>query len=253
MAELGDIALFSQDVFTAIALVFARVAAAVGLMPGFGSSLLPMRVRLAVSVAFTMIVWPMVPDAYGVPLLPALIVEIAVGITLGLSIRMLVMALQFAGSIAAQSTSLAQLLGPGAMPDPMPAIGAMLSLAGVTLALILGLHIRIAEALVLSYDLFPPGRLPNSGELAQWGIARTGHTISLGFTLAAPFVVVALAYNIALGAINRAMPQLMVAFIGAPAITGASIILMLLAAPAILILWNELLADLLAAPFSSPP
>lgn len=253
MDAFGEIAILSEEVLTAIALVFARVAAAVGLMPGFGSSLLPMRVRLVVAVAFTMIVWPMVPNAAGVALLPGIVIEIIVGITLGLSVRMLVMALQFAGSIAAQSTSLAQLLGPGAMPDPMPAIGALLTLSGVTLALILGLHIRIAEALVLSYELIPPGRLPAAGEIAEWGISRTGHAIALGLTLAAPFVVVALAYNIALGAINRAMPQLMVAFIGAPAITGASILLMLMAAPAILMRWNELLADVLAAPFALLP
>lgn len=253
MDAMGDIAMLSEEVLTALILVFARITAAVGLMPGFGSSLLPMRVRLAGAVAFTMIVWPMVPDTQGVPLLPGLLIEIAVGVALGLSVRFLVMALQFAGSIAAQSTSLAQLLGPGAMPDPMPAIGALLSLAGVTLALVLGLHIRIAEALVLSYDLIPLGRLPVAGELAEWSIARTGHAIALGFTLAAPFVVVALAYNVALGAINRAMPQLMVAFIGAPAITGASILMMLMAAPTLLYHWNDLLARVLSAPFSVLP
>ena len=45
----------------------------------------------------------------------------------------------------------------------------------------------------------------------------------------------------------------MVAFIGAPAITGASILLMLLAAPAILLHWSGLLADLLAAPLDLLP
>lgn len=253
MEQFGDIAAFSQETLTAIALVFFRVSAAIGLMPGFGSSLLPMRIRLAVAVAFTMIVWPMVGEGVDAPLLPGMLVELAVGVVLGLSVRFLVMALQFAGSIAAQSTSLAQLLGAGAMPDPMPAIGALLTLAGVTLALILGLHIRMAEALVLSYELIPPGRLPHAGELAEWSVARTGHAVTLGVTLAAPFVMVALAYNVALGAINRAMPQLMVAFIGAPAITGASIVLMLLAAPAILLRWNDLLATLLANPMGLLP
>ena len=203
---LAPLVQWSEEALGGLILVFARVAAAVGLMPGFGSSLLPMRVRLGVAVAFTLVVWPMVPEARGVALLPALGVEIAAGVIIGLSVRLLVMALQFAGAIAAQSTSLAQLLGPGAMPDPMPAMGALLTLAGVTLAMVLGLHIRIAEALVLSYELIPAGRLPDAGDLAQWSVARTAHAVTLGITLAAPFLLVALAYNVALGAINRAMP-----------------------------------------------
>ncbi len=54
---------------------------------------------------------------------------------------------------------------------------------------------------------------------------------ALGFSLAAPFVIAGFAYNLALGAINRAMPQLMVAFIGAPAITAGGLLILMLAAP----------------------
>ena len=44
--------------------------------------------------------------------------------------------------------------------------------------------------------------------------------VRLAFTLAAPFVLVSVLYNLTLGVINRAMPQLMVVFVGAPVITG---------------------------------
>ncbi|MFC3118840.1 flagellar biosynthetic protein FliR [Jhaorihella thermophila] len=38
----------------------------------------------------------------------------------------------------------------------------------------------------------------------------------LPFSLSAPFVIASLLYNLTLGAINRAMPQLMVTLVGAP-------------------------------------
>jgi flagellar biosynthesis protein FliR len=71
---------------------------------------------------------------------------------------------------------------------------------------------------------------------------------AFAFTLAAPFLIAALVYNVALGAINKAMPQLMVAFIGAPAITAAGILILLLAGPLILTVWGGRLDELLVSP-----
>ncbi|MEM8699663.1 MAG: flagellar biosynthetic protein FliR, partial [Pseudomonadota bacterium] len=55
-----------------------------------------------------------------------------------------------------------------------------------------------------------------------------------------------------LGAINRAMPQLMVAFVGAPAITAGGLALLALAAPLILTLWLDRLDQALAFPLGAP-
>ena len=63
--------------------------------------------------------------------------------------------------------------------------------------------------------------------------------------IAAPFVIGSLLYNVALGIINRAMPQLMVAFIGAPALTWGGLALFAVAAPLILSVWLAAFAVLL--------
>ncbi|MDZ7711315.1 MAG: flagellar biosynthetic protein FliR [Roseovarius sp.] len=73
-----------------------------------------------------------------------IVIETAIGALLGIGIRLFVLALQTAGSIAAQSTSLAQILG-GASVTPMPAIGHLLVTGALALAMILGLHVRLAE------------------------------------------------------------------------------------------------------------
>jgi flagellar biosynthetic protein FliR len=112
-------------------------------------------------------------------------------------------------------------------------------MGGLALAVILGLHVRLVEFLLLSYQLFIPGRFPLPGVVAAWGIAQVSRAFALAFTLAMPFVILSLVFYVALGAINKAMPQLMVAFVGAPAITFAGLALLLLTAPLVLPIWHE--------------
>jgi len=241
------------DVLWLHALVFFRVAPMIALFPGFGERTVPVRVKLGLALALTAITGPALAPVLG-PLLAAgpgparlILTETAIGLLLGLGILLFVLALQTAGSIAAQSTSLAQILG-GASITPMPAIGHLLVTGAVALAMILGLHLRLAEFVIESYRLFPPARLPGAAGVAAWGTGRVAHAFALAFTLAAPFVIASMLYNLTLGVINRAMPQLMVVFVGAPAITAAGLVLLFLLAPAIIGLWADGLRAFLADP-----
>lgn len=253
MAALGDLAGLSRGLLGAAVLVFVRIGAAFAVLPGFGERLMPMRVRLAGALAMTAIVGPAVaadlPRAPDDPLSLARLLasETLVGLALGMALRLMVMALQIAGTIAAQATSLAQVFG-GAGAEPQPAISQVLMLAGIALLVLAGLPERVASYLVLSYELLPAGGWPDGEALARWGTARVAHVFALGFALAAPFVIGSALYNLALGAINRAMPTLMVAFVGAPAITLAGLALLAVVAPIVLSVWWGAAARLLAAP-----
>lgn len=231
---------------------FLRVGPMMTLLPAFGEQSVPVRVKLALGLCFTMIVAPAVSPAPVNPeggLAFLLLAETAVGLVIGISIRMFILALQTAGSIAAQATSLAQIFG-GAASEPMPAMGHVLVIAGLALAVMSELHVRVAELLIWSYDPFPIGRFPDAGWLSKWGIAQVSHAFSLAFTLAAPFVIISVLYNLTLGVINRAMPQLMVAFVGAPVITAGGLFLLFLLTPLMLRRWHDALSLFLANPFA---
>jgi flagellar biosynthetic protein FliR len=250
----GDLAREARTVWIGSFAVFLRVGAAVALFPAFGEQIVPLRVRLAAALCFTLVAAPAVlPQVAQVARtaadLPWLFgTEVIAGLALGIAFRLMVMALQIAGTIAAQSTSLAQFFG-GAGVDPQPAIAQMLLVAGLALAAMAGLHVRLAEAIIGSYGLLPPGRFAPATALAEWGVAEVARAFSLAFRLAMPFVIAALIYNVALGAINRAMPQLMVAFVGAPALTWGGLALLLLVAPVALTLWWRAFDLLLLDPF----
>lgn len=223
-------------------LVLARCAAGFSLLPGFAGRMIPLRVKFTAAFAASIAVTPLVEHSIAVPetsaaLAAAIAAESVNGLLLGIGVRVLVMALSFAGAVAANSMSLAQLAGPSPVPDQMTAMGTVLTLAGITLALNLGVHVHFVRALADSYSLMPGGSWPRAEGFVPWAMARGRLAFELGFTLAAPFVLAAFLYNLALGALNKAMPQLMVVLVGAPAISAASLGLLMLTAPIIAESW----------------
>lgn len=257
MTGLEELLTLQQRAFVQGFVVFLRVGVTVALLPAIGEQVVPVRVKLAVALAFTLVVapalGPALPDTLSLDLLARLIAtETLAGLLLGLAIRLLVLALQTAGSIAAQSTSLSQILG-NASAEPLPAMGHLLVMGGLALAMLAGLHLRAAELLVRSYDILPLGRFPGGAAVAEWGTGRVARSFALAFTLAAPFVILSVLYNLMLGVINRAMPQLMVAFVGAPLITFGGVALLFLMAPLMLEAWLRALNGVLADPLGPGP
>ena len=121
-------------------LVFARLGSAIMLLPGFGEAFVSPRIRLLIALAITFAVMPIVGDS--LPKLPdeilglvmILLGEILVGLFIGALARILLSALQTAGSLIVNFTSLAaaQVLDPtSATPNTIP--GNFLSMLAVLL------------------------------------------------------------------------------------------------------------------------
>lgn len=229
--------------------VFVRVGAVMALLPAFGEQSVPQRVRIALALAFTLILAPAAPaapDLDGIGL-DVVLPEVANGLLLGILLRFYIVALQLAGTIAAQSTSLSQMFAPAGV-EPMPAIGHLLVITGLALAVMTGLHVQVVRLLLATYDLLPVGQMPSAQAVAGVGLGQISYIFGLAFTLAAPFVVGSVLYNVALGVINRAMPQLMVAFVGAPVITAGSLFLLFLISPVLLAVWRNAFDAFLQSP-----
>lgn len=234
--------------------VFIRVGAAMAVLPGLGEQVISVRVKLVIGLVLTVIVAPAVqpnldmPHAAFAPFMHILMTESISGLFIGIVLRTFIISIQTAGAIAAQSTSLSQILGQSGM-DPLPAIAHILTTAALALLMTTGFHVKAAEFLIFSYQLLPAFQFPNPSEIADAGRGRVSQSFSLAFSLAAPFVIVSVIYNLTLGVINKAMPQLMVAFVGAPVITFGAIAMLLVASPVMLTVWIQSLEAFLVAPF----
>lgn len=253
ITALTELAGLGQEAMWAAFLVLMRVGAAMAVLPAFGEQAVPQRVRLVLALAFTAVVAPAVsPDLADLTVGPTpVLVEVLAGLAIGIALRLFILALQIAAAIIAQATSLAQMFG-GMGPEPQPAVGHLLTMAGLALAVAAGLHVRAAELLILSYDVMPAGRLPSAADMSDWGLAQVSRAFALGLTLAAPFLIAGTLYNLAMGVINRAMPMLMVSFLGAPALSLGGLALLAIAAPLALAIWSQALNGFFSEPFRVP-
>lgn len=251
-SALSDLAGYLVPGASSFAAVFFRVGAAIALLPAIGERSIPMRVRLILAIAYTAIVGPVVSASH-IPHDPAgftflALAESLTGLFLGLVFRLAFFGLQMAGAMAAQATSLAQMFGAG-MAEPQPVVGKVMTVAGLALLVTAGFHVMIAKTLVTSFAIFPFGQPPLARGLAVESIRQAALAFALSFRLAMPFLVLSTVFNLALGFINRAMPQLMVSFVGAPAITLAAMAVLAISAPFLLSVWLEAVTTLLSLDF----
>jgi flagellar biosynthetic protein FliR len=204
-------------------LVFARVGAMVMLLPGFGESNIPVRVKLGIALLLTLIILPLHRAAYQVDLtsmasLGVLLVhEIAIGIVLGATARVTLAALSVAGSVIAQQLG----LGFVTAVDPTQGqqgvlIGNFLSILGMALLFATDTHHLVIAALSESYKIFSPGQWMPSGDVAALATRAFATAFKIGMQLSAPFLVFGLVFNIGLGVLARLMPAMQVYFVGVP-------------------------------------
>ena len=204
-------------------LVFARVCAMVMLLPGFGESNIPVRIKLAIALLLTLIILPLHRAAYQVDLtsmssLGVLMVhEIVIGIVLGATARVTLSALAVAGSVIAQQLG----LGFVTAVDPTQGqqgllIGNFLTILGMTLLFATDSHHLVISALNESYRIFSPGELMPSGDVAALATRAFSTAFKIGMQLSAPFLVFGLVFNIGLGVLARLMPAMQVYFVGVP-------------------------------------
>ncbi|GHF36049.1 flagellar biosynthetic protein FliR [Seohaeicola zhoushanensis] len=226
------------------ALVFARLGSVMVFMPGIGEQMIPIRHRLAMGVVLSLALYPATPVGplqFDTPLdlFPLLVVETAIGIWIGVTARILLSGLQLAGYQVGIVTGLSNAFAPSIGSfEGSTLLATALMLTGVTLIFVTDLHHGIIEALVMSYDIFPPGRIM-AGDMAEQTVRAVSHSFYIGTMISAPFFVMGLVLNVGFGLANRMMPTLPVFFVAAPLLIAAGMFVLVVAAPAMMHAWLE--------------
>ncbi len=242
----------AQQVYAA-GLVFARMAAIVMLIPGFGETFVPVRIRLSLALALAMVLVPVLGTA--VPALPsdvsgvtlAVIKEALIGLMIGTILRFFVSSLGTTGEIISIQSTLgfSQTANP-TQAAPSTTIATFLGLLGMVLIMSTNLHHLFLSAIVKSYTLFPfdrPIPLKDANTLAVQTVSRS---FALGLQLAAPIVACSLIFNIAIGLVARVMPQFQIYFVTSPLMVLVSLSLLALGLGIIGMVWIDHYRDLLA-------
>ena len=207
----------------AFLLVFARLGSALTVMPGFGEVTISPRVRLVFALALSVVLLPIVgavlPALPSSPISLTLLLgsEIFIGLVIGLSARIMLGALQIAGTVVAYHTGMAA----ATLFDPSQGqqgaiMGAFLTTLGVTLLFLTGMHHVMLTGLADSYAIFRPGAAVPFGDVAEIMANLVTQSFRIGMTIAMPVVVVTMLIYVAMGLIARLMPQIHIFFLALP-------------------------------------
>jgi flagellar biosynthetic protein FliR len=231
-------------------LVFTRLGFVFMLLPGFGAAYVSSRVRLAMALPLSLLLAPVVAPALPPPpdsaalLVLLLVSEVLIGAFLALVVNLFQAALHLGGTAIGFAGGLmnAQAFDPNTTQTSALVVN-FLMLLSVVLIFATGLHHLFLEALVQSYQLFPPGVLPPMGDFVSYGADVLTRSFRIGWQLAAPMVLFSFVFFVSMGVITRLMPQMNVFFVGLPLNILLGLGMLFITLPAIMLLYLRYMDD----------
>ncbi|MEM9058280.1 MAG: flagellar biosynthetic protein FliR, partial [Pseudomonadota bacterium] len=201
---------------------FLRIGALVMTAPVFSVALVPMRFRIALTLALTVVLVPVIPASPNVPALSgqALVIafqQLMIGVVMGLAVQLVFDAVVLGGQAIAMSMG----LGFATMIDPLrgvnvPVLSQFLLTFGTLVFLALDGHLLLIEALAASFTTLPVGVNGVSRE-GLWALLLwSSHLFSGALRIALPALVALLMVNLSFGVMSRAAPTLNLFAVGFP-------------------------------------
>lgn len=240
----------------AFLLIFMRFGMALMLMPGIGDSFVPQQTRLLFAVALSFVMMPILMASGSIPAMPAntaalvglLMTEAFIGIFLGTVMRILVTALDTAGSIISIQSGFSNAL----MFNPVTAtqgslVGGLYSTLGVVLLLTTNMYHFMLASVVESYQAFPAdAALPAMRDFSDAIVQAVSLSFKIGAQMSLPFLVVGLLMQIGFGLLGRLMPQVQVFFLAMPLQIWLSLLILALALSSGMLFWLGWYEDMIA-------
>ena len=211
--------------FYAFLMIFMRFGLAIMIMPGIGDSFVSAPIRLFFTLALCLVLTP--PLASMMPPLPsqtALLVgllasEEMIGIFIGTLMRILINALDTAGSIISIQTGFSSAL----LFNPISGtqgslIGSVYAMLGVTLLMVMNFHHYMIAIIADSYITLPvTGSMPDFGSFAEIVTRTVAIAFKIGVLISLPFLIVGVIMQVGFGVLGRLMPQIQIFFLALPA------------------------------------
>lgn len=190
--------------------------------PVFGTQLVSPRIRIALALAVTLLLAPLLPAPPPVdPLSPAAMLLVAQQVLVGAGLGLVMQVFFQAFVFGAQLIAMQMALGLASMVDPANGISVTVLAQYFLLLLTLVFlatngHLVMFEVLLESFRYVPIGSGWDSAA-AGWSLAGwASWMFASGLLLALPAVTALLIVNLAFGVMTRAAPQLNVFSLGFP-------------------------------------
>ncbi|HFC54400.1 MAG TPA: flagellar biosynthetic protein FliR [Gammaproteobacteria bacterium] len=228
-----------------------RIGALVMSAPITSSRTVPVRVRLFITLALTLVIAPQIPppprlDPFSSMTLLLIVQQVLIGVAMGTALQLVFAAIVTGGQIVAYQMG----LGFASMVDPqsgvtVPVVSQFYLLAASLFYLAFDGHLILIEVVAQSFHSMPiaPDGLTREG---MWQLVSWGSEMFAGAVLIAiPTVAAILVVNIAFGVMSRAAPQLNIFAVGFPVTLTFGFVVMMFTFPSLMPQTGRLVQDVL--------
>jgi flagellar biosynthetic protein FliR len=191
----------------------ARFPKNVGI-PLFAGKLIPVKVRTAFGLLFSILINPLVPanlelaNHFAGAILLSLN-EICIGLLLAMTVRMIFFAVELAGHLISYeiglmaSNSVNPLLG-----STDSTITTLLYYFSMLIFFVAGIHYDILKAFILSFEILPIGSYFLSASPMVEYAREVSNVFVIGTLIAAPFIALNFMINISFAVLGKAVPKM---------------------------------------------
>jgi len=213
------------------ALVLSRTLGLAAAAPGWGSTMVPARVRVALAIVLSVLLAPLVPRQANLDAtlaLPAAAgAEMLAGAAIGLTASLLIHAATLGGELASVQMGLSL----SSVFDPVTESNTS-QVAQLSTLLVLVLYLTVGGPLILirglgySLAVAPPGSGIDLAAVGRVFVADAGMVFEAAVRLAAPVTVALFLANVALAILTRAVPQLSAFMVAFPLTVGLGLVVL---------------------------
>ena len=211
------------DAFYGVMLIFLRVAAIVFSAPVLDTDTIPAGFKAGLALAVSILLLPAVDAVVTVRDLSLMTFfigvfsEIAIGVTIGLSVKLLFAGIQLAGQIVGYQMgfAVANVVDP-ATSAQIPILAQFYNLTAMLVFLAINAHHMFFSALVDSYAILPPLSMHISPQLIGMMMRLAANMFVVAVKVGAPLIAVMLMVSVALGMVARTVPQIHIFIVAMP-------------------------------------
>jgi len=196
-------------------LVLARVSGLFAVLPIFGWQSAPVRVRAGLALVVSIVFASVLPagasaaDGHWLAVGLLLVREVVTGVALGLAVALVFGTVRQSGLIIKRQMGLAvaQEIDPmsGERTEP---VGLLMEMCFAVLFLAAGGHRLMLRMVARSYEVFPIGRAPTPGVMAEAILDASVVMLTFALKLAAPMVGAFLVLAVVLAILARILPEM---------------------------------------------
>jgi flagellar biosynthetic protein FliR len=204
-------------------LVMLRVGAILMALPLFDSTAVPVLAKIGLVLAASLILFPALEPDQRVPHDAFLVIglaaaaQVAVGVVIGMAVRLVFAGIQMAGQLAGfqMGIAIANVLDP-TTSEQVPLLAQYNQLLAMLLFVGLDAHHVLVKAMVDSFELVPLLGFSPEKAIVDRVMILGANLFVCAVQVGAPVIVVLLLTNVSMGLIARTVPQMHVFAVGTP-------------------------------------